>query len=293
MVEDAQTAASPSPVFDDALTQAVIRAQKRYGLEPDGVVHKSLLEALNVPVEDRVSQIIANMERWRWLPAVLPADRVQVNIAAAILTVFQNDAPVLSMRAVTGRPGDETPMLQSQIRSIVLDPPWNVPPSIATKELWPKERAHPGYLRRNDFKVISDGNGGVRLQQQPGEKAALGHVKFDFDSKFGVYLHDTPGHGVFAKYSRQVSHGCVRLEKPVELANLVMGGDPRWTPEAITATIAAGDTVRASLPRPVAVFLLYWTAFAGADGQTNFRGDPYGWDDVLMQRIAAGRHGGA
>jgi murein L,D-transpeptidase YcbB/YkuD len=292
-VEDSTTPASDSPIYDDALTQAVIRAQKRFGLEPDGVAHPSLITALNVPVEARVQQIVANMERWRWLPAQLPVDRIQVNIAAAVLTVFQNDTPTLSMRAVTGRPGDETPMLQSEIRSIVFNPPWNVPPSIAAKELWPKERAHPGYLRRNDFRVITSPDGGVRLQQQAGDKAALGHVKFDFENKYGVYLHDTPSHSTFSKYSRMVSHGCVRLEKPVALADLVLTGDPQWTPQAVDAAIAAGDTVRASLPRPIAVFLLYWTAYAGPDGQTNFRADPYGWDATLMQRIAAGAHGGA
>lgn len=292
-VEDATVPAAPAALYDDALAQAVMRAQKRFGLEPDGVAHKSLIAALNVPIEDRVLQIIANMERWRWLPPQLPPDRVQVNIAAAVLTVFQNDAPALSMRAATGRPGDETPMLQSEIRSIVLNPPWNVPASIATKELWPKERAHPGYLARNDYRVITSPDGGVRLQQHAGDKAALGHLKFDFDNKYGVYLHDTPSHGTFAKYARMVSHGCVRLEKPVVLANALMAGDAKWTPQAIDEAIAGGDTVRASLPQSMAVFLLYWTAYAGPDGQTNFRGDPYGWDQALMQRIAAGAHGGA
>jgi murein L,D-transpeptidase YcbB/YkuD len=292
-VEDAGVAPSPSPVFDEPLAQAVMRAQKRYGLEPDGVAGKSLVTALNVSVQERVQQILANMERWRWLPQVLPVDRIQVNIAAAVLTVFHNDAPVLSMRSVTGRPGDETPMLQSQIHSIVLNPPWNVPSSIASKELWPKERAHPGYLARNDFRVISDGAGGTRLQQRAGDKAALGHVKFDFESKYGVYLHDTPSHSAFGKYSRMVSHGCVRLEKPVVLADLVMADDPQWTPESIDAAIAGGETQRLSLPKPITVLLFYWTAYAGPDGQTNFRDDPYGWDHVLMQRIAAVTHGGA
>src|ERR1019366_6519625 len=109
-----------------------------------------------------------NMERWRWVPAVLPSDRIQVNIAAAGLTVFHDDTPTLSMRAVTGRPGDETPMLQSAVSSIVLNPPWNVPSNIATKELWPKEKAHPGYLARNDFIVIPTPDGGTRLQQKAG-----------------------------------------------------------------------------------------------------------------------------
>jgi len=121
------TVTAGGPVFDAGLAQAVIRAQKRYGLEPTGTVNKQTLAALNVPVGQRVEQIIGNMERWRWLPQELPADRIQVNIAAAVLTVFHNDTPTLSMRAVTGRPGDETPMLSSVISSVVFNPPWNVP----------------------------------------------------------------------------------------------------------------------------------------------------------------------
>ena len=285
--EDPTVVVGPAPVFDATLIQAVQRAQKRFGLNPDGVVGRGTLEALNIPVERRVDQIVANMERWRWLPPTLPAERIQVNVAAAILSVFHQDAPTLTMRAVTGRPGDETPMLSSMIHSIVLNPPWNVPSSIATKELWPKEKANPGYLRRNDFIVIPTGDGGSRLQQKAGPKAALGQVKFDFNNPYGVYLHDTPSRSKFDSFSRLASHGCVRLQKPIELAKALMEGDPTWTPEKIDETLASGDTVRAKLPQQIAVFLLYWTAYVTPDGQVNFRQDPYGWDRELVQRIAA------
>jgi murein L,D-transpeptidase YcbB/YkuD len=272
--------------LDDALAAAVQRAQKRYGLEPNGIVGKDTLAALNVPAHDRVRQIEANMERWRWLPAELPQHRVQVNIAAAVLTVFDADKPVTSMRAVTGRPGDETPMLSSQIHSIVFNPPWNVPSSIATKELWPKERAHKGYLAAHGFKVIGTGPT-ARLQQSP-KKSALGKVKFDFDNPYGVYLHDTPTQGTFDRYSRLASHGCVRLAHPVDLAKLALQGSEQWTPDAIDAALEKGDTVRARLDDPIAVFLFYWTAYASADGRVSFLGDPYGWDAVLADRIEAG-----
>jgi murein L,D-transpeptidase YcbB/YkuD len=287
-VEDPAVVAAGGLVFDAPLAAAVVRAQKRYGLEPTGTLNKQTLAALNVPVGERIEQIIVNMERWRWLPQELPADRIQVNIAAAVLTVFHDETPLLSMRAVTGRPGDETPMLSSVISSVVFNPPWNVPSDIAQKELWPKERAHPGYLARNEFVVVHTPDGGVRLQQKAGNKSALGHVKFDFPNIYSVYLHDTPSHGAFSGYGRMVSHGCVRLEKPVVLANTVMQGDSKWTPDQIDQTIASGDTVRASLPKPISVFLFYWTAFASADGQVvSFRSDPYDWDRELMQRIDA------
>ena len=282
--EDPQVQPAGDAVYDPALAEAVKRAQRRYGLEDSGVVSGQTLTALNVSVDERIGQILANMERWRWLPAELPTDRIQVNVAAAILTVFHADTPVLSMRAVTGRPGDETPMLTSKIESIVLNPPWNVPSTIASRELWPKERAHPGYLAAHDFIVVKDGDG-ARLQQRAGDSSALGRIKFDFQNNYGVYLHDTPSHGLFSHTGRLASHGCVRLQKPRDLALLVMQGDPVWTPAAIDAAIASGRTIRAPLPQPVSVYLLYWTAYMGADGMMNFRDDPYGWDEELMTRL--------
>ncbi|MDP2259063.1 MAG: L,D-transpeptidase family protein [Caulobacter sp.] len=273
------------PLFDETLAEAVKRAQRRMGLEPGGVVGTATRAALNVTVERRIDQIVANMERWRWLPSSLPAKRVQVNVAAGVLTLFKDDQPALSMRAVTGKPnGGETPLLSSEIHSIVLNPPWNVPTSIATKELLPKGRA---YLAGAGFRILPGGG----LQQRPGPNSALGLIKFDFNNPFAVYLHDTPSKGGFARYTRLVSHGCVRLERPLALARALMEGDPTWTPQQIDETIAGGVTTRARVADPVAVYLLYWTAYVTPDGQVNFRQDPYGWDALLIKRIAA--QGGA
>lgn len=270
--------------FDAALLDAVRRAQRRYGLNPTGQLGAQTLAALDVPVATRIRQIMANMERWRWLPPELDRRRVQVNIAAAVLTVFEGDAPVMSMKAVTGRPGNETPMLVSRIGSIVINPPWNVPSSIADRELWPKERANPGYLKRNGFRVIDTGGGGKRLQQSS-ERSALGRFKFDFPNDFAVYLHDTPAQSGFSRFDRLSSHGCVRLEKPADLAKLLMGTTSDWQPPAIDAAVAAGKTVRAPLAEPVSVYLLYWTAFASPAAQVAFRDDPYGWDSRLAAKI--------
>ena len=280
--EDSEVLATGSK-FDQDLKDAVIRAQRRYGLNPTGLVSTGTLGALNVPAADRVRQIMANMERWRWLPQELPAKRIQVNIAAAVLTVFEGDAPIASMKAVTGRPGHETPMLQSRIHSIVLNPPWNVPAGIAAKELFPKGEAT---LRAQGYKIIGTG-AGRRLQQQPGPKSALGLYKFDFDNPYAVYLHDTPAQARFASFDRLDSHGCVRLEKPGPLAQLLLRNDPNWQPEQIETALATGKTQRVQLqPQDqVHVYLLYWTAFASANGQMNFRGDPYGWDKTLAAKI--------
>lgn len=267
----------------EPLSAALQRAQRRYGLNPTGVLGPQTLAALNMPVEDRIAAIMANMERWRWMPRDLPVNRVQVNIAAAVLTVFEGDAPVSSMRAVTGSPSNATPMLVSNIHSIVVNPPWNVPSSIANRELFPKGRST---LIRQGYKIVKTPEGGERIIQPAGPNSALGRLKFDFANNFAVYLHDTPSRGKFSSYDRLASHGCVRLEKPVPLAELMVRGDPSLEGN-IQALIDQGKTQRVSLPKEVAVYLLYWTAFATNDGAMSFRGDPYGWDKLLAEKIEA------
>ena len=279
-VEDPQVDPKGSK-FDAELKAAVIRAQRRYGLNPTGLVAGQTLASLNVPADARVRQIMANMERWRWLPKELDKNRIQVNIAAAVLTVFEGDAPIMSMKGVTGRPGDETPMLMSSIHSIVINPPWNVPAGIAQRELFPKGA---GYLKANGFRVIGEGPN-RRLQQRAGPLSALGRFKFDFENPYAVYLHDTPAQAKFSSFDRLASHGCVRVEKPAALAERLLQTDPAWTPDAIQAAVAEGKTQRVDLPTPVSVYLLYWTAFASANGTMNFRADPYSWDSELAAKI--------
>ncbi|MEZ0495009.1 murein L,D-transpeptidase [Sphingomonas sp. IW22] len=281
-IEDSAVSASGDR-FDAALRSVVQRAQRRYGLNPTGIASTQTLAALNVPVARRVRQIMANMERWRWLPGQLPTDRIQVNIAAAVMTVFEGDQPVMSMKAVTGKPdGGETPMLRSTIHSVVLNPPWNVPTGIANRELFPKGM---GYLKANGFRVIGEGPN-RRLQQASGDTSALGRFKFDFDNPFAVYLHDTPAKGGFSRFDRLASHGCIRLEKPNALAKRLLRDVPEWSEEAIDKQVTTSTkTVRARLNTPVEVYLLYWTAFASGNGQISFRDDPYGWDEKLADKI--------
>jgi len=270
-----------SVTANEPLAAAIQRAQRRYGLEPTGALGARTLAALNVPVGDRIAAVMANMERWRWLPPELAVDRVQVNIAAAVLTVFEGDRPISSMRAVTGGPGNETPMLVSNIHSIVVNPPWNVPTSIATRELWPKGRAA---LRAQGYTIVTMPDGSERIVQPAGPKSALGRLKFDFDNPFAVYLHDTPSRAKFQSYDRLASHGCIRLEKPVPLAERMVRDDPALAGQVQTL-IDSGKTQRIKLPKQVAVYLLYWTAFASGNGTMNFRDDPYGWDKLLAAKI--------
>jgi murein L,D-transpeptidase YcbB/YkuD len=288
-VEDPTTPAGDDDpqTFDPPLVAAVIRFQKRYGQVADGVVGPPTLQALNAPVGQRVLQIEANMERWRWMPRTLPPSRIQVNTAAAVMAVYEDDRPVLAMKAVSGRPDDATPMLHSIVESIVLNPAWHVPTGIAQKELFPKERNNPGYFARNDIVVIRDENGGVRLVQKAGPKSALGHFKFDFSNPFGVYLHDTPAHAGFARTSRLASHGCVRLEQPEALADLLLQGLDDWPPDRIHETAQGDKTVRVRLPRPIPVFILYWTAFGDGSGGVQFRNDAYDWDRKLLNLMSS------
>jgi murein L,D-transpeptidase YcbB/YkuD len=273
--------APPVPLYDAALAAAVSRAQARYGLTPDGVAGASTVAALNVPVTRRLDQIRANLERWRWAPRTLPAYRVELNIADPSLVLFDPAAPTLSMRAIVGKADKRTPTFQDHIDAVVLNPPWNVPPDIAAKEVWPKIRRDPGYMAREGF-VVRPGGG---LQQRPGPKCALGTIKFDLSNPFGVYLHDTPSRSLFARDSRDLSHGCMRLEKPNALAKRLLRDEAAWPEDRIDMVLASGVTVRAPLQRPVPVFVFYWSAFVDDQGQVEFRSDVYHWDEDLLELL--------
>jgi murein L,D-transpeptidase YcbB/YkuD len=278
-----------SDQYDQAVEDAVKYYQRRNGFEDTGRVGPVTLEALNVPAESRVLQIVANMERWRWAPRLWPATRIEVNIAAAEMTLFQENQLTLEMRAAPGRPNDQTPMLASEIGSVVLNPPWNVPSTILEKEYLPKEAAHPGYLAAHGFRFIDTPDGGRRLQQASGPKSALGQIKFDFPNAFAVYLHDTPTRKAFSGDARNVSHGCVRLERPLDLADKLFAADTDWPPERIRAQIATTKTQRVQLAQGMPVFLLYFTVYPDVKGRMDFRSDVYDWDSQLLGLIAAAR----
>lgn len=288
-VEDPTVALPPAPapgaplvpaVFDAALAQAVSRAQQRYGLTPDGAAGAATLRALNVTAEQRLGQIEANLERWRWAPRPLPAYRVELNIAAQTLELYDGDKPALGMKAVVGKPTDRTrtPMFQDRIEAVVLNPPWNVPHDIAVREIWPKIRKDRGYMAREGFVVRPNGE----LQQLPGPKCALGTIKFDLPNRFGVYMHDTPARSLFGQDSRAFSHGCMRLEQPNALAKRILKGTPGWSDDQIDFVILSGTTQRIVLAAPVPVFVFYWSVFVDDQGQVQFRPDLYGWDAKLL-----------
>ena len=271
--------------FDARLQDSVKRFQERHGLNPTGLVSKGTVAALNVTPAQRATQIRANMERWRWAPRDLAPTRLEVNIPQAVLQAFDDTRPTMRMLAVSGKPGDETPMLHSTITSIVLNPAWHVPASIAP-ELMAKQRKNKGYFKSEGIST-QPGNKIAPLIQAPGPKNALGQIKFDFQNTYGVYLHDTPGQTAFDRSRRDVSHGCVRLEKPLDLAAKVLGPNGDWPAQKIDTAVKSTDTQRVALKQSQPVYLFYFTAFD--DGrQLSFSPDVYGWDAKLLRLLDAG-----
>jgi murein L,D-transpeptidase YcbB/YkuD len=231
--------------------------------------------------EARLRQIAVALERLRWLPRNVPADRVWVNIANARLVLYQGDRPVFTTRVVVGEVDKQTPEFQTTIDSLLFNPPWNVPVSIASKEILPKLARDPNYLTRHH--MVTRGNGAI--QQLPGAGTALGQLKFEMQDRFDVYLHDTPLKNLFSRDNRRQSHGCVRVQNPRELAALLL----QHPVEVINKGIALGYTNRRMLPAPVPVFLVYQTAFAGADGAIEFRPDVYQRDEDVWQQLHPAR----
>lgn len=295
----------PSAHFDSELAAAVRRFQSRHGLGADGIVGQATLKALNVPVERRIDQITVNLERWRWLPENLGDRYVLVNIAGFTLDVIDQDDTMLSMRVVVGQPYRRTPVFSNSITYLVLNPSWEVPTSIAIKDKLPLLKSDPGFVARQgyallegwgasetvvdpltvDWATVTAKNFRFRLRQSPGPYNALGRVKFMFPNEFSVYLHDTPSRDLFLRDSRPFSSGCIRLERPLELAELLLAANPSWNRAAIDRAIGTGKETLVRLPKGVPVHLLYWTAWVDADDILQLRDDIYSRDTKVLRLL--------
>ena len=227
--------------------------------------------------ERRARQLAVNLERLRWLPRVIPPDRVVVNAAIARLQLFRNDRPVFTTRVVVGETDKQTPEFQSTISDVLFNPPWNIPRSIAQKEILPRLAADPDYLRSHHMRWRAGGS----IQQAAGPYSALGRLKFEMTDRYDVYLHDTPIKSLFQSADRMMSHGCVRVENPRLLAQLLL----QQSPEAIDKGISLGYTNRRVLPNPLPIFIVYQTAYAESNGSIQFSSDPYERDDEIFQYL--------
>ena len=265
-------------LFDEETVQALKKFQQRYGLEPaDGKLGVPTLAELNVPAEARARQIAVNLERQRWLTRDMPGDRVWVNTANAQLELFRAGAVTFTTRVVVGEADKQTPEFQAHIVSLLYNPPWYIPYGIAQKEIMPLIEADADYLEKHHMTMRDNGS----IQQEAGPYSALGRLKFEMPNKFDVYLHDTPLRSYFALANRRLSHGCVRVQNPRQLGSLLMG----ISEDDITKAINLGTTNRRNLPEPIAVFIVYQTAFVDNDGALQFRRDFYQRDTAIAQRL--------
>jgi murein L,D-transpeptidase YcbB/YkuD len=293
-------------MFDRALEAAVRGFQRRHGLAPDGRVGEATLAALNVPVAERIRQLELNLERWRWLPADLGNRYIVVNLPGYDLRVVERqrgangdgETTVMDMRTVVGRTELPTPAMSATITQIVLNPFWNIPADIAEKEMIPELAKDPAYLAKRQIKVLSREKGRhavdprkidwesegwrfeYRLRQEPGPRNSLGQLKFVLANPFGIYLHDTPKRSLFRQLKRAISHGCIRVEHPHELAAYLLAGT-QWSRDAIASVVASDKRKFIDLPGPVPVYLVYFTAWVDEDGNAQFRDDVYGDDAAL------------
>ncbi|HYN64986.1 MAG TPA: L,D-transpeptidase family protein [Candidatus Limnocylindrales bacterium] len=300
----------PTDCDDAALAEGVRRFQTRHGLAADGVIGRATLAALNVPLAHRVHQLELALERLRWLPDLGARPFVGINIPMFRLWAWDPAAPAgasISMGVVVGRAlNTQTPVLSEEMRYLIFRPYWNVPRSILRNDVLPALARDPGYLQRNDMEIVrgagddaqvvaaSNENlavlrqGGLRLRQRPGPKNSLGLVKFIFPNDANVYLHDTPAAQLFGRARRDFSHGCVRVEDPVALAQWVLRDEPGWTRENIQAAMAGTSSLRVDLARPLPVILFYMTAMVmPADQALHFADDLYGHDTRLARALAS------
>ncbi|MBP0447287.1 L,D-transpeptidase family protein [Roseomonas sp. SSH11] len=276
--------ASPDPA---AVIEALAPATPTYtALRKALEEHESGAAAGDQARMNRQRLIAVNLERQRWLPRRLPANRVWVNVADQGLVLYRDGQPGFSTRVVVGNDGerDQSPEFQTMIEGAFFNPPWVVPRDIVVADLLPKIRRDPDYLEKNNMVMLENGE----VEQRPGPSAGLGYIMFDMPNRFDVYLHDTPARHIFSRENRRLSYGCIRVEKPRELAALLM----EQPIETIHEEISTGVTTRRALPRPMPVFVIYQTAFVDTDGQLQFRPDFYGRDARVWQQMQERPSGG-
>lgn len=298
--EDPDLAEAIDPSAAD-LRIALLRFQRRMGLDDNGRLDTDTLAALNVSAAYRVKEIAANMERWRWVPRGFEHDYIYVNVADESLDYVSNRTSLLHSRVIIGMKASPTPIMRTAVEAVVVNPPWDIPDDIAAKKLLPKLRQDASYLASRDM-VLADGpsddphgtkidwhhvtedNIPYQIQQNPGSDNALGMLMLDSPNAFGVYLHDTPHKELFRLAVREKSNGCVRVEESRALASLALQNESE--DEDLDAMIASGKTERVPLSAPLPIYMLYWTAIADVNGGMQFRPDRYDRDPPLIARLS-------
>jgi len=287
--------------FDKGLETAVKAFQIRHGIDADGKAGPRTIEELNIPVETRINQLRASLERMRWVFRDLPSKFVIVDIAGFHAYLMEDGERIWETRVQVGRPYHATPIFKDTMRYLDFNPTWTIPPGILRKETLPAIRRDPNYLSRNNMSVVTTSGKIVdpstidwpatatkgfpyMIRQEPGDHCALGRVKFMFPNKYMVYLHDTPSKGLFARSERAFSHGCIRTQNPFDLAELLLA-DQGWDRGKIDEVLASKKTTRVNLENPITVMLLYWTAAVDKEGTVFFRKDVYDRDPPIIKGL--------
>lgn len=284
--------------YDEAVTLAVKKFQAEQYLPVDGAVGVATLAALNIPIEARIGQVRVNMERARWLLYKLQGTFVVVDIAGYKIAFYRNGKAIWRSRVQVGKPFRSTPVFQSEITYVTFNPTWTVPPTILIKDILPKVLKDPHYLDAHLIRAL-DSHGvivdpstidwhnprGITLRQDAGPDNSLGQVVIRFPNDYSVYLHDTPHRDLFAQVRRATSSGCIRVENPLQLVELLFNDPIRWSAAAIQTQLANGNTANIRLPLKVPVLLAYWTVGLSEDGRVTFKPDVYGYDNGVLRAL--------
>jgi L,D-transpeptidase YcbB len=275
---------SDAPVFDQSIAVALAEFQKQAGLPANGVLGRQTVAALGSPAAPRQeADLIAQMERWRWLPPELGTSHIMVNIPEFQVRLFRDGRQVHQTRAIVGKPETPTPIFSDMMDHLVVNPSWFVPPSIMKKEFLPNLALDPDYAAKRGYEVIRRGNN-ITVRQPPGERNALGNIKFMFPNNHAVYLHDTPNRRLFATERRSYSHGCVRVDQPFALAEQVLGKDAGWSAERVRRMVGSGErTVK--LPQKLPIHLVYNTHVVDESGEIRTFADLYGFHRLVRQAL--------
>lgn len=269
-----------SAVYDESLMQAVKNFQRRHGITEDGIANKYVLEALNVSVNQRIRQMIVNMERSRWLPAFIPDQHFMINIPAFTFYAYEKDSVAWSMKVVVGKAVHQTAVFSGNLQFVVFSPYWNIPPGIMAKEILPALRKNRNYLYQHHMEW-----NGKQIRQKPGPHNALGLVKFIFPNSHNIYLHDTPAKTLFESDQRAFSHGCIRVAQPKRLAAYLLKDQPEWSEVKMEEAMHAGKERWVTIKHPVPVFITYFTAWVDEQGSIQFRKDIYKRDERLAEMM--------
>lgn len=274
---DETNAKDTSSIFDKNLEIDIIGFQTRNGLKPDGKIGLATLNALNVTVQERIRQIKVNLERCLQLPENFGDKYILVNIPAFELIAMKKNTPVFSSKIVTGKSSNKTAIFKGTMQYVVFAPYWNIPKSIMYKEILPAIAKHPGYLEENQMEWF-DG----KIRQRPGPWNALGGVKFIFPNAYHIYMHDTPAKTLFNEITRAFSHGCIRIEDPVNMALFLLEDQKEWNREKVIEAMNIEKETVVFLKEKTMVYIIYFTAFIDEKGKIHFRKDIYGRDRLGM-----------